>query len=50
MADITKCYGLGCNVKDDCYRHTAPVNEWRQSYFMEVPGKDESCEHYWNRE
>ena len=50
MADITMCSGQECSAKDGCYRHTAPINEWRQSYFMKVPGKDESCEHYWNRE
>ena len=37
MADITMCRGTGCQVKDACYRHTAPVHEHRQSYFMEVP-------------
>lgn len=49
MADITMCSGQGCSVKDDCYRHTAQANEWRQSYFTETPGKDKSCEYYWNR-
>ena len=37
MADITMCKGTGCQVKDACYRHTAPVNEHRQSYFMDEP-------------
>lgn len=49
MADITMCSGLGCSIKESCYRFKAPVNEWRQAYFTEVPGKDKSCEYYWNR-
>ena len=49
MADITMCSGDGCSTKESCYRFTAPVNEWRQSYFVEVPGKDESCDQYWKR-
>jgi len=47
MADITMCNGKGCNVKNTCYRFKAPINEFRQSYFIEVPGKDESCDYYW---
>jgi hypothetical protein len=49
MADITMCQGTNCSVKNKCYRHTAEINEGRQSYFTEVPGKDSSCEYYWNR-
>lgn len=55
MADITMCSGEGCGVKDACYRHTAVVNEHRQSYFMEVPlyyDHDtgmESCDHFLER-
>ena len=49
MADITMCSGDGCSAKESCYRVKAPVNEFRQAYFMGVPGKDESCNYYWNR-
>lgn len=38
MADITKCSGINCPVKDQCYRHTAPDSE-RQSWFVDIPGK-----------
>jgi len=38
MADITKCTGNGCPIKDKCYRHTAP-NSQRQSWFVDSPGK-----------
>lgn len=56
MADITMCNGTGCQVKESCYRYTAPVNEQRQSYFTEVPlyyDHDtgmESCDYFWERE
>jgi hypothetical protein len=36
MADITMCSGDGCSIKESCYRFTAPINEYAQSYFMEV--------------
>lgn len=37
MADITMCEGDGCPRKESCYRFTAPMNEFRQSFFMTVP-------------
>lgn len=41
MADITMCYGVKCRstcpIKDDCYRHTAVANPYRQSYFVTAP-------------
>lgn len=37
MADITMCSGKDCPLKEECYRHTAPVNEYRQAYFNEPP-------------
>jgi hypothetical protein len=50
MADITKCSGHGCLVKEKCYRFTAEAG-MRQSYFVEVPGKIEEgefkCDMYW---
>ena len=49
MADITMCSGDGCSTKENCYRFTAPINEYAQSYFAKVPGKDKSCNHYWKR-
>lgn len=52
MADISMCMGLGCEKKSTCYRYTATPNEYRQSYFMNVPVKvadgKQVCEHYWN--
>jgi hypothetical protein len=50
MADITKCSGANCPLKDKCYRYTAPAS-MSQSYFWDVPGNIENkqftCEMYW---
>lgn len=50
MSDIAMCRGTGCPKKDTCYRYTAPVNLYRQSYFIVVPIniKTGICEEYWN--
>jgi len=48
MADISKCKGNGCELKNTCYRFTATANEFRQSFFMEEPNTTPTeCEHYW---
>ena len=46
MADITKCKGINCPLKESCYRFLAMVS-LRQSYFTDVPFKDGKCEYYW---
>jgi hypothetical protein len=45
--DITMCPGTNCPYKESCYRFTANPNEFRQSYFMDPPFKDDKCEMYW---
>lgn len=51
MADITKCSGDNCPVKEQCYRFTAESSEYRQSWFSETPSKivDDkfTCDMYW---
>lgn len=47
MADITKCNGEGCSIKDSCYRFTVKANEYYQSYFVEPPINNGKCEMYW---
>jgi hypothetical protein len=42
------CNGKGCEAKHTCYRFTARVNEYRQSYFAESPIKNGGCDEYWN--
>lgn len=50
MADITKCKGEGCPLKEECHRYTAKDNLYRQSYFVETPFdfKHNTCEMMWN--
>ncbi len=43
MADITKCNDKKCKLKQECYRFTAKDNEFRQSYFIKSPRKDNKC-------
>jgi hypothetical protein len=52
MSDISKCSGLNCPLKEDCYRYTAPKSEW-QSYLTDVPYDSDSieeikCVYFWN--
>lgn len=47
MPDIAMCSGEGCSVKETCTRHMAEPNEFYQSFFMNPPGKDETCDYYW---
>ena len=53
MADITMCPGLGCEIKQDCYRFTATPTPERQSFFCEPPYllKEETskfkCKYFW---
>jgi hypothetical protein len=36
MPDITMCKGVGCEIKNECHRHTTTPSRW-QSYFLESP-------------
>lgn len=47
MPDITMCKGTGCPLSYKCYRHNAKANPFMQSYFVETPYKNGTCEEYW---
>ena len=47
MPDITMCTGVGCPLKETCYRYKAKPNELWQSFFMKPPFEKGKCEHYW---
>ena len=49
MTDITKCRGRNCDLKDKCYRYTAPKNNFKQDYndFDLRNNKEEICSGYW---
>ena len=44
--DITKCHGVGCPIRENCFRYTAKADEY-QSYFVDSPIKDGKCDMYW---
>lgn len=54
MADISKCSGEDCPVKEKCYRFTAPTSEFMQSYFFKPPFEIKdgviTCEMYWGEQ
>lgn len=48
MPDITMCSGGLCPMKKTCVRFASIPSEYRQSYFCEIPIKEDgSCEYYW---
>ena len=48
MADITKCTGEGCELKETCYRFKANTNEFRQAYFTNPPNTEvDKCVYFW---
>ena len=49
MADISKCKGIDCPVKLNCYRYTAP-NSYFQSWmeFYKELVKDTPCAWFWD--
>jgi hypothetical protein len=49
MSDITKCPGGGCPIKERCHRFTAKPSDY-QSYFVEPPYNDLSCDMFWSNE
>lgn len=46
MADITMCRGENCGKREQCYRYTAPVNPYGQS-FMDVRPESGHCKFFW---
>jgi hypothetical protein len=54
MADITKCKGINCPVKDNCYRYTARDSGLHQSWFVDdnvgkMVDNKFSCDVYWGK-
>ena len=49
MADITMCEGNNCPLKETCKRYLSLVNQYSQSYYMEIPYdfEKEECDQYW---
>ena len=52
MADITKCTGVNCPIRDNCYRYTAKDSSLCQSYFVDDNVGEHTvdgfkCDLYW---
>ena len=48
MADITKCAGVACKMKEFCYRYTALSSTHRQAWFVNPPiDSNGDCDEYW---
>ena len=47
MADITMCSGVGCELKEDCYRFKATKCEFMQTYFTNPPIENNECSYFW---
>ena len=48
MSDIAMCKGTGCPIKEQCRRHTAKANPYRQSYFSTPPIVGDRCDYFWS--
>jgi len=50
MADISKCFGKGCALKEICYRYTCKGDDLYQSYILAdeslKPGETH-CDMFW---
>ena len=50
MTDITMCKGTTESICQYCYRRTATPNEYRQSYFMQIPmTREGTCDEYFDK-
>ena len=48
MSDISKCNGNGYDLREECYRFTAPACDYRQSWII-PPAVGEACEYRLSR-
>ena len=42
MSDITMCEGIGCPIREKCYRYMA-IDDRIQYYFIKTPFKYDFC-------
>ena len=50
MADITMCRDESCKKRKKCHRATAPINEYRQAYFVNSPRQGKECSFFWDND
>ena len=44
MVDITKCHGIGCDKRDNCYRYTSKPGLYQA--YGNCDGQKKPCVHY----
>lgn len=50
MPEITKCSGVFCQVRESCYRYTAPPSArqmWCAFYAADSFKRETGCDHMW---
>lgn len=49
MADISKCDGRACPLKESCWRFLAPESDWQTyaNFDAFFDHKENKCDHYW---
>lgn len=55
MADITKCNGGQCPIKEKCYRYTAQADDYQSWFFsppfeVDMENKTFKCDMYWGEQ
>lgn len=45
MPDIAKCSGQFCDIKERCFRYTAP--SCKRQVWMTPPNPGPACEYFW---
>jgi hypothetical protein len=51
MADISKCSDFLCPSREKCYRFTAPISEFWQSYTnFERESDADNCNFFWDND
>lgn len=48
MADITMCMNESCKKRLDCYRYTATINPYRQSFAEFTLNEQGECAYFWD--
>jgi len=47
MADISKCSGMYCQIKEKCYRYTAQTAKFQSYILPQYDTKIKECPLYW---
>ena len=50
MKDTTRCKGLFCPVKEECYRYSIGPIEDGKSYFFKPPFANNKCDFFWGEQ